>query len=139
MAAKPLQASTTARSTRLDQVVIPNLDAANGSSSLRPASASVVNLATQDICPGNTAEHLALGSYDPVGWALALDALKNRGPMSAARIPLTVCAQTLMPGVDEASFAQRFAALGNAIATNVRDYPRSAAEPPLKCYANNAC
>jgi hypothetical protein len=33
---------------------------------------TIVNVAMQDVCPTNTADHLALGSYDPVGYALAV-------------------------------------------------------------------
>ena len=125
--------------TRLDEVVVPNLDEANGSSALRPASASVVNIATQDVCPGNAGEHLALGSYDPVAWALVQDALTNPGPADSARVPLTVCAELTMPGVDQASFVSDYGALLMFIADTVGSYPQVDAEPPLKCYVTKTC
>ena len=57
----------------------------------------------QDICPTDVSEHLAMGSYDAVGYALAVDAFTHAGPASAARIPTTVCAQPFQPGVHLAS------------------------------------
>lgn len=119
--------------THFDQIVQPNLDD-SGSSSLA-GGAQVANIALQDVCPGHVADHLALGSYDPVGFALALDALERDGPADAARIAPGVCAESLMPGVDPtrfaADYADMLAVIGNANAASAR----SNAEPPLRCYA----
>lgn len=123
--------------TRYDEIVQPNLDD-TGSSSLDGGD-NVTNVATQDVCPDNTAEHLALGSYDPVGYAIAIDAIGNPGPADPGRIPLEVCAQTLMPGVDETTFAQDYAGMlatideANQAAEQVRE------EPPLACYVTASC
>lgn len=125
--------------THYDQVVIPNADAGNGSSALRPAALNVVNVATQDLCPSNTGEHLALGSYDPVAWALALDAISHAGAVQPSNVALTVCAQTTMPGVDQSSYAADYAALGRVVAANVQNYPRRSSEPTLKCYVTQTC
>ena len=36
---------------------------------------NVVNITLQDVCPDNTANHNAIGTFDPVGYAIVLDAL----------------------------------------------------------------
>ena len=49
-----------------------------------PSPLQITNVAVQDICPNDSSEHLALGSYDPVTWALLLDALDEES-LSAQR------------------------------------------------------
>ncbi|HEX6395500.1 MAG TPA: hypothetical protein VFZ97_18850 [Acidimicrobiales bacterium] len=48
----------------------PNLNG-NGSTSLHFGGGAIANIATQDICPLNVADHLAY-YYDPVAYALAV-------------------------------------------------------------------
>jgi hypothetical protein len=119
--------------TRLDEVVVPNAGPAP-SSALRTGQGAIANIALQDVCPTNTADHFAIGSYDAVGFAIVADALGHPGPAVRARIPLTTCAQPFQPGVDPATFATDFAGLlayaGNS-AGNAPDVPE---EPPLKPY-----
>src|SRR4051812_11869489 len=62
--------------SRVDEVVVPNFDA-SGSSSLHTGDGDIANIAVQDICPNDMSEHLAMGSYDPVGYALAIDAFTH--------------------------------------------------------------
>lgn len=123
--------------THYDEVVQPNLDD-SGSSSLE-GGGNVTNVATQDVCPNNTAEHLALGTYDPVGYALAVDALGHAGPADTERVELEVCTKTFMPGVDEASFARDYAALLQTIAEANEATGRVTEEPPLQCYVTASC
>lgn len=118
--------------THNDQIVQPNLDD-SGSTSLS-GGANVTNVAVQDVCPGHVADHLALGSYDPVAYALTLDALENPGPADPARIALTTCAQAYMPGVNPASFAGDYAAMLAVLADANASSGRVAVEPPLQCY-----
>jgi len=75
-----------------------------------------------------------MGTYDPVGWALALDALTHPGPADPARISRRVCASPLMPGVDPLTFPADYAAFGAFIASSVAHAPEVSAEPPLRCY-----
>jgi hypothetical protein len=91
-------------------------------------------VATQDVCPGNTAEHLALGSYDAVGYALAVDALDAEGPADPARVPATVCTEPFMPGVDALTFAVDHAGLVAAIAGSSASGPQTTGEPELRPY-----
>src|SRR5205823_3096896 len=62
--------------SRTDEIVVPNTDS-SGSSSLHTGSGNIANIAVQQICPNDTSEHLAMGSYDAVGYALAADAFTH--------------------------------------------------------------
>jgi hypothetical protein len=124
--------------THLDDVVQPNLDD-QGSSSLRGASAAVRNIAVQDICPNDVADHVALGTYDPVAYALALDALDHPGPADPSRIDRSVCSRPFMPGVDPLSFPTDYADAYGVLATQLATYPHSRSEPPLRCYVTGRC
>jgi triacylglycerol esterase/lipase EstA (alpha/beta hydrolase family) len=116
-----------------DEIVVPNLDA-SGSSSLHTGGGHIANIAVQDICPDDTSEHLAMGSYDPVGYALAVDAFTHPGVASASRVPATVCAQPVQPGVDPSTFATDYADYLAFIAQSQSSAPTTASEPPLRCY-----
>ena len=83
--------SYTSIYTHTDEIVQPNLDD-TGSSSLRTGAGRIENVATQDVCPNDTNEHLLLGLIDPVAYALAVDALGHDGPADPKRIAATVCA-----------------------------------------------
>jgi hypothetical protein len=122
----------TVNYTRYDEVVTPNADEQTGSSPLRTGDGRIRNTLIQDVCPNDTAEHLVLGSYDPVGWALALDALTHDGPADPARIDPAVCSEPFMPGVNPATFpadwARYTATIGEAAAQS--EYVTE--EPPLR-------
>ena len=121
-----------------DEVVVPNFDT-TGSSSVHGGGGKITNVAVQEICPNDAADHLAMGSYDPVGYALAIDAVTHAGPASAARIDSAVCAQPFQPGVDPATFATDYAGFLSAIGQGANNSEKLAAEPPLKCYVFAAC
>jgi hypothetical protein len=87
----------------LDQIVQPNLDD-QGSTSLH-GPGEITNVAVQDLCPTDTADHIAVGTWDPVAYALAMDALDHSGPADPRRIPKSVCSEVFMPGVDPIGFA----------------------------------
>ena len=119
--------------SRTDEVVVPNLDT-SGSSSLHTGQGRIANIAVQDICPTDVSEHLAMGSYDAVGYALAVDAFDHPGPARADRIPTGVCAQPFQPGVDSASFAADYARYLQAIGENSANARQLPAEPRLRAY-----
>ena len=119
--------------THLDERVTPNLDD-NGLSALHTGPGQIRNVATQDICATNTADHLTLGTYDPVGYALAINAIDHFGPADPARIDRSVCTQLLQPGVDPVTFPVIFAAAAISVAAIYATYPRTLAEPPLMPY-----
>jgi pimeloyl-ACP methyl ester carboxylesterase len=116
-----------------DTVVFPNLDD-TGHSSLQGPAGRIENVAIQDICPLALSEHLAVGTFDPIAWALFNDALENAGPARAGRIDPGVCSQLLMPGVNPATFATDLAAAGTALATTLATFPHVDSEPPLRRY-----
>jgi triacylglycerol esterase/lipase EstA (alpha/beta hydrolase family) len=124
--------------SRTDEVVVPNLDA-SGSSSLHTGTGRIANIAVQQICPGDVSDHLAMGTYDPVAYALAVDAFTHSGPADPARISRSVCTQPFQPGVDPLTFPADYASFAAAIATAVAQSPETAGEPPLRCYVFASC
>jgi len=119
--------------SRTDEIVVPNLDA-SGSSSLHTGAGHIANIAVQDICPNDTSEHLAMGSYDAVGYALAVDAFSHPGVASATRVPVTTCTQPFQPGVNSATFASDYAGYLAFIMNSQSSAPTTNSEPPLFCY-----
>jgi hypothetical protein len=86
-------------------------------------------VAVQEICPADVSEHLAMGSYDPVGYALALDAFAHRGPARAERIAGATCTQPFQPGVDPSTFAADYAGYLAAVGNAALASPFVTAEP----------
>ena len=130
----------TAIYTHNDTVVTPNLDD-TGSSSLRPGDGpNITNVAVQDICPLDPADHLAAGTSSNTVYALAIDAMDNPGPADPARVPaVPTCATPLMPGVNPLTHAADAADAGQHLLNSYATAPRIAAEPPLACYVFAAC
>jgi triacylglycerol esterase/lipase EstA (alpha/beta hydrolase family) len=124
--------------TQEDEIVVPNTNE-EGSSSVHSGGGQIANIAVQEVCPGHKADHLAMGSYDPVGYALALDAVTHAGPAEKARIAVTVCAQAYQPGVNPETFATDDAKYNQEIFETFATYPHVASEPPLKCYVTASC
>jgi hypothetical protein len=91
-----------------DRLVTPS-DDDTGASSLHGGGGRITNVALQDICPANTADHNQTASYDPVGYALAIDALTHDGPADPARIDRSVCTEAFPPGVDPITFPTAYA------------------------------
>ena len=124
--------------SRADEIVVPNFNA-SGSSSLHTGGGRIANIAVQEICPNDTSDHLAMGSYDAVGYALAIDAFTHSGTANKARVPASVCAQPFHEGVNGSTFASDYAGYVRAIGDAQSDTPKPSAEPPLKCYVFAAC
>jgi triacylglycerol esterase/lipase EstA (alpha/beta hydrolase family) len=124
--------------TQEDEIVVPNTDE-QGSSSVHSGGGQIANIAVQQVCPGHKADHLAMGSYDPVGYALALDAVTHAGPAQTARISTAVCAEAFQPGVNAQTFATDDAQYNQEIAETFGTYRHVASEPPLKCYVTASC
>ena len=120
--------------TRTDQFVQPNLDD-SGTTSLHGGGGRIANIALQDVCPQDLeGEHLAVGTYDPVAYAIAMDALTHDGPADPARVSRDVCTQAFMPGVDPSRFPGEYADVLDTIASELVTYPKVAAEPSLRSY-----
>src|ERR1700712_4770875 len=58
--------SYTQMYTATDEVVVPNLGPA-ASSALHTGTGRIANVLAQSICPVHVAEHLTMGTVDPVG------------------------------------------------------------------------
>jgi hypothetical protein len=122
--------------THTDEVVTPN-DDSNGSSSIHGGGGQITNVATQEVCPLDLYEHLAIGTIDPVAYALAIDALDHAGPADPARVGAPPCAQVFQPGVNPITFPIDSA----QAAFNLETSPETkiAAEPELRCYTLDSC
>src|SRR5258708_35846141 len=105
----------------------------HGSTSLH-GHGEITNVAVQDLCPSDAADHIAVGTYDPVAYALAMDALDHPGPANPHRIPQSVCTQVVMPGVDPSTLVTNLSQLWQQIMTALLTDPRVDAEPALKPY-----
>ncbi|MGY2065402.1 lipase family alpha/beta hydrolase [Blastococcus sp. SYSU DS0619] len=121
--------------TAADEIVVPNTPAM-ASSALRTGDGRIANVATQEVCPANAADHFAIGSYDPVGYAIVVDALTHDGPAVRGRIPLTTCAQLFQPGVDPATFAADHAAFVGYAVDSDGDAAEVDEEPALAPYVH---
>lgn len=120
--------------TNLDLIVFPNTDA-NGRSSLHTGRGRIANVAVQELCPGDAADHSTLGTIDPVTWALFHDAITHGGPADPARVDSGVCSQVLMPGVDPKTVVTDAVATFAALAITIATYPGVRAEPELRKYS----
>lgn len=130
--------------THTDEVVQPNNTDVDSSSALHTGAGSISNISTQDICPGDMYEHLAIGTIDPAAYALVIDALNHTGPARASRITdRSICppANPYQPGVNATS-ANNIQALEAApgllsVSTpdaNIVGAPEVPGEPALRCY-----
>lgn len=115
----------------------------HGTSPLRTGGGWIANISVQDVCPAATTDHVALGSTDPIGWALVLDALDHPGPSVAARVGTAPCTQATLPHVDAAGAAKAGGAMPYLLAAatmiNLPGVTKLTAEPPLRCYVFAAC
>jgi hypothetical protein len=127
--------SYTQMYTATDEVVVPNIGPA-ASSALHTGAGSISNVLVQSICPVHVADHLTMGTFDPLAYALVLDALDHPGPARPARIPSSVCGQLIMPGLDPVSVATHMVTLAAVVAGQVALYPHTSSEPALAAYAS---
>jgi triacylglycerol esterase/lipase EstA (alpha/beta hydrolase family) len=124
--------------TNTDEVVVPNVGP-RASSALHGKRGRIANVAIQQVCPNDTSEHLAIGSYDNTAYQLAIDALTHRGPANPSRVAASVCAQPFMPGVDKSKFVSNYTRELAYIGKVIRNYPPVPREPPLACYVTASC
>ena len=122
--------------THDDEEVQPNQDN-TGTSSLHTGGGEITDVAVQDICPADTVEHLGLGTYDSVAYALAIDALTHPGPAVVSRIPPSVCTEPLQPGINPATFPTDAAKAAYDVETSTGDTVTH--EPALACYVFARC
>ena len=92
------------------------------------------NVSVQSVCPGRYVHHAGLLEDAAVN-ALVMDALTHPGPADPARVPLSTCAQTLMPGVNSKDAAAGNATLYGSAAQAFAAHPGTASEPAPAPYA----
>lgn len=119
--------------SRFDEVVVPDLND-QGSSALHTGGGQIANIAVQDVCPNDVSDHLAMGTYDPVAYALAMDAFTHSGPADPSRIPRSVCTQPFQPGVNPETFASDYAQYLDYVTNVMLTSPHTLGEPPLAPY-----
>ncbi|MFJ9390447.1 lipase family alpha/beta hydrolase [Nocardioides sp. NPDC101246] len=123
--------------TRYDELSTPA--GARGTSPLRTGQGQIANIALQQVCPVNPADHVLIGSTDPVGFALVMDAITHRGPARASRVSSTTCAQLVIPGLDPIAAPHVLTAfpylVSGASPFNLVGAHKSRTEPPLRAYA----
>jgi hypothetical protein len=132
--------------THTDEVVQPNGTDASSSSALHTGAGAITNVSTQDICPLDVDEHLAIGTLDPVAYALVMDALDHAGPARPSRISRGVCLQVFQPGVNPLNAQNYLQILAGSFGllsvplpnVNLVNAPEVAAEPRLRCYTTAA-
>lgn len=124
--------------SRTDEVVVPNVDA-EGDSSLHTGAGAIANIAVQQICPNDVSDHLAMGSYDPVAYALVVDAFTHSGVADPARISTSVCTEPFQPGVDPSTFPSEYGQYVQQIGRSQSSDPMVSAEPKLDCYVFASC
>lgn len=120
--------------TATDEIVVPNVGP-SASSALTTGPGERSNVLVQSICPVHVAEHLTMGTIDPVGYALVADALGHQGPADPARIPRSVCLRAFMPAVTVTSFALNFPTVLAQAGQQVLFATKVPAEPALPAYA----
>ncbi len=122
----PRRVHTTAIATRYDEIVRPQ-PAVNRIRGAR-------SILLQDVCAQDPVDHnLLLG--DPIGYALAVDAITHPGVADPRRIPASACQQTFIPNGD---FAGASAGLASVVRffTGLLDPRRFvSSEPPVPAYA----
>ena len=124
--------------SRTDEFVQPNLND-QGTSSLHGGGGRITNVAVQDICPLDSAEHLSIGTLDPAASALVVDALGHDGPAKPGRIDRGVCGRPVMPGTNVVEGPAGLATTSTVVAGQLALAPHSAHEPALACYVHDAC
>jgi pimeloyl-ACP methyl ester carboxylesterase len=122
--------------TLTDEVVVPNLPPA-ASSSLHTGDGLISNIPVQSICPAHLADHLSMGSIDPVAWAVVVDAIDHSGPARASRIDPWICTQALMPGVNPLTLPLNEARFNGEVARTLATFPHVSAEPATAPYARD--
>jgi pimeloyl-ACP methyl ester carboxylesterase len=124
--------------THFDEIVTPNSDD-TGSSSVHGGGGEITNVAIQEVCPADISDHLALGTQDNTAYALAIDALSHPGPAIPSNVPMSVCTDPLMPGINKTTYPADVASAAIGFAENEADAPSTTTEPPLKCYVTASC
>ncbi|CAK4032811.1 Hypothetical predicted protein [Lecanosticta acicola] len=133
--------TTTIYSGFFDEIVEPQ-QGQNASAYLFDArDVGVTNNEVQAICPGQPAGSFYSHEgtlYNPIGYALLVDALQHDGPGRVSRVDAkleTLCGDYLTPGLDLADFLVTENTLLVAAVTLLLNPHKATVEPAIKAYA----
>lgn len=130
--------TTTVYST-FDEIVQPQQGTAASGFLNDARGVGVSNTFLQGACLGQPAGGLYLHEgvlYNPVAYALVVDALTNTGPGSFSRVS-GQCGSVVAPGISVADVIQTESLIPLAVLNIFSYLPRVLTEPPLKAYANH--
>lgn len=130
---------TTTVYSSFDEIVEP-MSGRDASAILQDArEVGVTNNHLQSICPGQPAGGIYSHEgvlYNPIAWALAIDALDHDGPGETSRLHLDELCQQILPpqlGLDDMLGTEGLLLI--AVAEIVEYRPRATSEPAIQKYA----
>jgi len=130
---------TTTVYSETDEIVQPQQGTAASAFILDARGVGVSNTDIQLTCPGRPAGGVVTHEgalANALSYALAVDALKQPGPGSLARINVAaVCAQVIAPGLGLDDFIETESNIITAALSFLLYQPKVIVEPPIKAYA----
>ncbi|KAF2161828.1 hypothetical protein M409DRAFT_27884 [Zasmidium cellare ATCC 36951] len=131
--------TTTIYSGFFDEIVEPQQGTAASAYLLDARQVGVTNNEVQTICPGQPAGSFYTHEgtlYNPIGYALLVDALSHDGPGQVSRIDLnSICGQYLTSGLDLSDLLLTENSILTAAVTTLLYPDSTTVEPAIKAYA----
>lgn len=130
--------TTSIYSGFIDEIVEPQSGAAASGIIGDARGVGATNNEVQVLCKGTEADALYTHEgtlYNPIGYALAIDALTNEGPGLFSRVGAAPCNSYLAQGLDEGDLVVTETAILVAAVALVFDKPKQLKEPPIMAYA----
>ncbi|MDB5987100.1 MAG: lipase [Nevskia sp.] len=142
----PGDISYTALYSMFDELVEPSQPVPTAAVDFGLNNSKVSNILLQDVCAGRIVDHVTIGLFDSLAFALALDAISNDGPADIARTTATAGGKTqlcgivpIVPSFDIAPLPELLTGLIGAVlkepGNGLPALHLSKVEPPLKAYA----
>lgn len=131
----PGEVDYTSIYTRYDELVQP-VDPPTAALDAGLDNPAVSNILLQDVCPGNLADHITIGTIDRLTQILTLDAIDNPGPTDLERVGVdeAICALEGLYVVPE-TFPAIVAQFQDSAANGFPAVELVTEEPPLRDYA----
>ncbi|KAG8158485.1 hypothetical protein KVR01_011607 [Diaporthe batatas] len=130
--------TTSIYSGFLDEIVEPQQGQLASAFIQDARGVGVSNNEVQVLCKGMEADSIYTHEgtlYNPIGYALAIDALTNEGPGDFNRVGTAPCNSFLAQGLDEGDFVVTENSILVAAVALIFDPNKSFTEPPIKSYA----
>lgn len=130
---------TTVLYSSFDEIVVPQSGTGASAYMLDVRDVGVTNAETQEVCAGKIAGGVYTHEgmlYNPLSWALAIDALTHDGPGDISRLDLdTVCSTYLADGLSLDDFLGTEGLLVVAVVNMLGYGSWTSVEPPIMPYA----